>query len=209
MTDENEACDYLQHQQHEADEGYAMDYGLMCGWDKVRYLNISFCDCTVAAGRHDRCSKNECVNMAYQGVVCGNCWGCSQRRSHDSIFVLPNAKNEYDGVCAHVRTAHTEVERNYSKMMCSKSLFCRDSDSWGSGCDFHCENFGIESETWIDPRCLEQETSAQRRLLHDDDADVSSSSDAPTIDLDTPLDWGLLHPGFSAIKATKFKNQRR
>mmetsp|Transcript_20956 Transcript_20956/g.42547 ORF Transcript_20956/g.42547 Transcript_20956/m.42547 type:complete len:176 (-) Transcript_20956:100-627(-) len=175
----------------------------MCGWDKVRHLNVSICDCTKEAGRHDRCSKQECLNLAYQGVVCGNCWGCSQRRAHDSIFVPSNTHDEYDGVCAHVRTAATEPERNFSRMMCSKSIFCRDKDRWGSGCDFHCEHFGVDSDVWVDPRCMQQLNAARRLLDH------ASTPAAPPLDLDTELGFGELHPGFPPIKASRFALARR
>ena len=135
--------------------------------------------------------------MAYEGVVCGNCNGCNQQRSYDSIFIPSKTEDEFDGTCARVRTAVTEVERNHSQMMCSKSLFCRDTDAFGSGCEFHCERFGPTSETWLDPRCLEPPPpSLQRRLL---------AHGAPVEQGYAPsLNWGLVLPDFPAIKAPQF-----
>jgi len=192
-------CDALEHDHHEVGEGYGMDYGIYCGFESVRLLNLSYCDCSSRAGRSNGCSRHECLNMAYQGVVCGNCGGCNKGIAYESIFSPANEQDEFDGVCAQVRTSHDELGRNYSMMMCSKSLFCRDGSSWGSACEFHCENFGAESETWVDPRCIEHLESGNRRLMEAED-----DSQPVVIDLDTRISMAHVHSEYPAIAAKGF-----
>eukprot|EP00961_Rhodomonas_salina_P220367 2979269-Rhodomonas_salina.1 len=93
------ACDYVQYNQHEDSRDYGMDYAVLCGWDNIQYLNISYCDCTRTAGNNNGCRRVEATEMAYVGVVCGNCNGVgfSQTRAYDSIFKPKNDNDVFDG----------------------------------------------------------------------------------------------------------------
>merc|ERR1711939_510796 len=97
------------------------------------------CDCTKTAGTANACAQSQCLNMAYEGVVCGNCGGCSQSRAFEQIFTPPASDNKYKGECAKVRTASTEEERNKAKMMCSQGLFCRGTNINKESCTLHCD----------------------------------------------------------------------
>jgi len=140
MNDQG-TCDYVQYNQHEATRNYHMEYGVMCGWKNIKHLNLTHCDCTVNAGKANGCGRQQCLELAYEGVVCGNCGGCDQNRAFAQIFTPPVAGNIYKGACTAVRTAKTEEEVRKAKMICSRGLFCRGNDLKKEGCPFHCETF--------------------------------------------------------------------
>mmetsp|Transcript_5891 Transcript_5891/g.11665 ORF Transcript_5891/g.11665 Transcript_5891/m.11665 type:complete len:488 (+) Transcript_5891:51-1514(+) len=168
MADEG-ACDYVQYDQHEESREYHMEYAVLCGWQNIRDLNIIYCDCTAEAGTANNCQRDHCLEMAYEGVVCGNCNGCSQSRAYDSIFIPPNAEDRFDGSCGAVRSGATEAVRNESRMMCSKGLNCPVYNG-REGCLFHCSLFDSNSETWTDPEC--PNPACSDGVQNQDEADV-------------------------------------
>jgi len=180
---EDGACDYVQRKVLEQGRGYEMDYGVLCGWDHVRDLNLTFCDCTANSHREGRCERDQCLKMAFQGTVCKNCGGCHHWRAYESIFYSKpepdqlRGWNEYRGWCAAVRTATTEAGRNYAKMMCSQGLFCRGDSVSGSACEYHCSLFGEGTTMTPDPKCLPQTPSptGNRRLLEEAKANIDIS----------------------------------
>ena len=98
------ACDYVQYDQHEESSQYHMASGVMCGWRNVRLLNLSYCDCTKDAGLADHCEQAECLKMALNGVVCGNCHWCDSHATYEAIFdpFKPDAYNgERRPSCLH------------------------------------------------------------------------------------------------------------
>mmetsp|Transcript_44257 Transcript_44257/g.90329 ORF Transcript_44257/g.90329 Transcript_44257/m.90329 type:complete len:568 (+) Transcript_44257:78-1781(+) len=147
MADEG-ACDYVQYVQHESSRTYYMDYSVMCGWENIQYLNITFCDCTKVAGTNNGCRRYEAQEMAYVGVVCGNCNGVgfNEDRAFESIFSPLNDNDQFDGQCAKYKTSEEGWGKNYSKMMCSKGIWCPSGYTDGDNCKFHCDNFGINNE---------------------------------------------------------------
>ena len=90
------ACDYVQYDQHEASRGYNMSSGVMCGWQNVRQLNLTYCDCTRQAGQANNCQAAECLKMALSGVVCGNCGGCHSDFVYEALFD-PLKPDPYNG----------------------------------------------------------------------------------------------------------------
>ena len=52
---------------------YNMSSGVLCGWEKVRMLNLTSCDCTLENNRANQCGREHALAMALQGVICGNC----------------------------------------------------------------------------------------------------------------------------------------
>merc|ERR1712224_938987 len=151
-----------------------------------KYLNLTHCDCTKNAGTANGCAQAQCLDMAYEGVVCGNCGGCSQNRAFEQIFTPPG-KNGYKGVCAEVQTATTEEERNTAKMMCSQGLFCRGKNLNKESCKFHCDTFPD------DPKC-----KAARRLRGDVDAE------APEVTLDTQIDHDSIMAAYPPIHRSRW-----
>ena len=92
------ACDYVQYDQHEESRDYNMSSGVMCGWKNVRYLNLTYCDCTREAGTANNCQQAECLKMALNGVVCGNCGSCNQETAYRQIFSqYIDREGNYDG----------------------------------------------------------------------------------------------------------------
>ncbi|KAK3275510.1 hypothetical protein CYMTET_16363 [Cymbomonas tetramitiformis] len=184
MADEG-ACDYVQYNQHEASRAYNMSSGVLCGWEQIRVLNITYCDCTIARDRANSCNRNECLRMATNGVVCGNCGGCDQNAAYEQIFgaVGEFGASPYAGVCAMASEAPTSEEREEAKMLCSQGLFCRSSNLGSSGCVFHCERFPE------DPKCTaadEVSDKSARKLLElagfeeSDAATLSAEDDTPS-----------------------------
>lgn len=208
MADEG-ACDYVQYNQHEASRIYYMDYSVTCGWEHIRNFNVTYCDCTREAGNANGCRRYEATEMAYVGVVCGNCNGVgfSQTRAYDSIFKPKNNRDVYDGTCAKVRTATSEPERDYAKMMCSKGIWCPDGFNGGDNCRFHCDNFGNFSSVWYDEEgCAgytPDDQRANRMLLS-----VAAGGEAapPPLSLDAKFDWGHVT---QEVTATGFRQRRR
>mmetsp|Transcript_16932 Transcript_16932/g.40925 ORF Transcript_16932/g.40925 Transcript_16932/m.40925 type:complete len:436 (+) Transcript_16932:106-1413(+) len=199
LTMANEgACDYVQYNQHEASRIYYMDYSVTCGWNNIAKFNITYCDCTRVAGTNNGCRRYEATEMAYVGVVCGNCNGVgfSQTRAYDSIFKPENAGDVYDGSCGKVVTAEEGPARDYAKMMCSKGLWCPNGYNGGDNCKFHCDNFGKGSEVWVDEEgCGEYSSDDKvesRKLL-------SAEPDAPPLTLDSKFDWGHVTHEFRAL----------
>mmetsp|Transcript_60954 Transcript_60954/g.125604 ORF Transcript_60954/g.125604 Transcript_60954/m.125604 type:complete len:462 (+) Transcript_60954:169-1554(+) len=171
------ACDYVQYVQHESSRTYYMDYSVLCGWDNIKHLNITHCDCTKEAGTANNCRREEATNMALAGVVCGNCNGVgfSQDRAFDSIFKPTNEDDRFDGTCAGYITQDTEIARDYSMMMCSKGLWCPNEFNGGDSCKFHCERFGKFSEIYYDTDCgdyVVDDEARRRHLLSIEDADA-------------------------------------
>merc|ERR1712070_613800 len=163
MADEG-ACDYVQYAQHEASRRYHMEHGVLCGWENVRYLNLTHCDCTAASNQANGCNREHCLRMALQGVVCGNCGNCDQNQARKQIFGIPHAdpSSPYDGICALASTAESTEERHNATMGCSRGLFCRSGNMNGDACQFHCEHFPQDSI------CIEaqrEKTNAQGRKL--------------------------------------------
>eukprot|EP00239_Pterosperma_sp_CCMP1384_P001422 CAMPEP_0197849790 /NCGR_PEP_ID=MMETSP1438-20131217/13210_1 /TAXON_ID=1461541 /ORGANISM="Pterosperma sp., Strain CCMP1384" /LENGTH=687 /DNA_ID=CAMNT_0043462629 /DNA_START=158 /DNA_END=2221 /DNA_ORIENTATION=+ len=161
LTMANEgACDYVQYDQHEDSRTYHGEYGVLCGWEQIRYLNITDCDCTREAGTANNCQRMEGLRMALHGVVCGNCNNFDQNRARDQIFGIPEIRDarSYAGVCALATTAEEADEREHYRMMCSQGLFCRNNNLNTDGCRFHCEHFPE------DPKCPTS-TSSARKLL--------------------------------------------
>ena len=100
------ACSPLYFDQHVTNDGYGMDSGVLCGWDSVKQLDITHCDCSVLVDGDikNRCGSDECLNMAIAGVVCGNCWqgvGCSHKRTYEGIFGKPGMPDPYEGSPHH------------------------------------------------------------------------------------------------------------
>eukprot|EP00961_Rhodomonas_salina_P019557 263361-Rhodomonas_salina.1 len=95
--------------------------------------------------------------MAYAGVVCGNCNGVgfNEDRAFESIFSPLNDRDGYDGQCAKYKTSEEGWGKNYSKMMCSKGIWCPNGYNGGDNCQFHCDNFGKDSEVYYDAECGE------------------------------------------------------
>mmetsp|Transcript_33178 Transcript_33178/g.51658 ORF Transcript_33178/g.51658 Transcript_33178/m.51658 type:complete len:439 (-) Transcript_33178:78-1394(-) len=190
------ACDYVQYDQHEDSREYYMDYGVICGWKNIKYLNLTHCDCTLEDGTANNCGRKQCRDMAYEGVVCGNCGGCDQNRAYQQIFTpknQPQSSDEWAGSCAAVRTATTAEGRAYAKMMCSQGLFCRGNVQ-GSACQFHCDNFGPNSNAeWKDPKCV----ASNRRLLGSIDEELGEP-----ITLDTKFDRDSIMGQYPVVKAS-------
>ena len=88
-------CDYVQYDQHEESRDYNMSSGVMCGWRNVRYLNLTYCDCTKEAGQANNCQSAEGLKMALHGVVCGNCGTFVTDYAYEAIFdsFKPDAYN--------------------------------------------------------------------------------------------------------------------
>mmetsp|Transcript_458 Transcript_458/g.803 ORF Transcript_458/g.803 Transcript_458/m.803 type:complete len:598 (-) Transcript_458:150-1943(-) len=147
------ACDYVQYDQHEESREYYMDYGVLCGWKNIKYLNITHCDCTLEDGTDNNCQRQQCLDMALTGVICGNCGGCDQNRAREQIFTPKEIGDKWAGSCALAETATTQEGRNYNSMLCSQGLFCRGTNQ-GSGCDFHCSIYGPNSHIYADPKCV-------------------------------------------------------
>jgi len=164
------ACDYVQYDQHEESRHYNMSSGVICGWKNVKYLNLTYCDCTREAGRANNCQAAECLKMALNGVVCGNCGQCNQDTAYRQIFSPFTGKDDsskYDGVCAMATTADTEELRaNYTRL-CSQGLYCRSARN-DRNCRFHCEMFP-ESEV-----CS---AVTGRKLLQMDDEEKDDMTD--------------------------------
>mmetsp|Transcript_12992 Transcript_12992/g.20416 ORF Transcript_12992/g.20416 Transcript_12992/m.20416 type:complete len:441 (-) Transcript_12992:143-1465(-) len=191
-------CDYVQYDQHEDSREYYMDYSVLCDWRNLKHMNLTHCDCTLEDGTANNCQRAQCRDMAYEGIVCGNCGGCDQNRAYQQIFTpkdQPRVNDPWAGSCAAVRTATTEEGRNYAKMMCSQGLFCRGSVS-GSACAFHCDNFGPNSDAaWKDPKCnLNDENN--RRLLEV----ITEELDEP-VTLDTKIDRDFIMGVYPVIRA--------
>lgn len=182
-------CDYAQYEQHESSRKYHMDHGVMCGWRNIKYLNLTHCDCTLNTGKANACGRNQCLEMAYEGVVCGNCGGCNQNRAFGQIFSPRSLDETYSGVCAAVRTASTEEEARSAKMFCSQGLFCRGSDLSSANCQFHCTKFPE------DPKC----TPANRRLR----AHVAAEVPKATITLDMHIHHDAILAGSPPIRRTE------
>ena len=181
------ACDYVHYNQHVESRQYLMESGVLCGWDRVRELNITHCDCTRKYGTANGCGSDECVDMAIAGVVCGNCdneAGCSESRAYEAVFDKNGMPDPYEGSCARALHAKERAEANgqdpegseeylNAKQECTKGLYCRDAipasqgkgsepaDSQNSaGCTYYCGIYGD-----VDPgRCPDGKNS-RRRLL--------------------------------------------
>jgi len=162
LTMANEgACDYVQYNQHEESRTYHGEYGVMCGWEQVRHLNITDCDCTREAGTNNNCALMEGFRMALHGVVCGNCNGFDRNRAREQIFGIPDIDKDstpYAGVCALATEAESAPDREQYTMMCSQGLFCRGNNLSTGGCQFHCEHFPE------DPKCLRNSASSRKLL---------------------------------------------
>lgn len=160
------ACDYVQYDQHEESRDYNMSSGVMCGWKNVRYLNLTYCDCTREAGTANNCQQAECLKMALNGVVCGNCGSCNQETAYRQIFSqYIDREGNYDGVCALARTAPTEELRANYTMLCSQGLFCRENNSRNRArCNIHCEMFP-DSPVCPNDEPADSDAGAARRLL--------------------------------------------
>ena len=92
------ACDFVQYDQHEASRDYHMSSGVLCGWRNVRNLSLTYCDCTREAGTANNCQAAECLKMAVNGVVCGNCGQCSTDTVYQQIFSpFTGEPGDYDG----------------------------------------------------------------------------------------------------------------
>lgn len=178
------ACDYVQYNQHEESRDYNMSSGVLCGWEQIRVLNITYCDCTISRDRANNCNRNECFRMATNGVVCGNCGGCDQSLAYEQIFgaVGEFQASAYAGVCAMASEAPTPEQRQQAKMLCSQGLFCRSSNLRSSGCVFHCERFPE------DPKCTPADQVSDktaRKLLElagvgeSDGATLAAEDDMP------------------------------
>eukprot|EP00961_Rhodomonas_salina_P019548 263360-Rhodomonas_salina.1 len=85
--------------------------------------------------------------MAYAGVVCGNCNGVgfNEDRAFESIFSPLNDEDLFDGQCAKYKTSEEGLGKDYSKMMCSKGIWCPNGYNGGDNCKFHCDNFGLNN----------------------------------------------------------------
>eukprot|EP00951_Prasinocladus_malaysianus_P006513 scaffold46319_cov32-Prasinocladus_malaysianus.AAC.1 len=62
------ACDYVHWEQHAEGRNYLMESGVLCGWNRIRELQLAYCDCTRVAGKDDDCEMEECTAMALEGV---------------------------------------------------------------------------------------------------------------------------------------------
>mmetsp|Transcript_25198 Transcript_25198/g.79739 ORF Transcript_25198/g.79739 Transcript_25198/m.79739 type:complete len:441 (+) Transcript_25198:140-1462(+) len=182
---DDSACDYVQWDQHEESRDYYMQYGVLCGWENVRKLNITYCDCTREAGRANGCGREEGHMMALQGVVCGNCNGVSESRTYDMIFGITEDSDSYSGACARAYFSNDPVDR----MLCSKGMFCRDGQSiTGSDCRDHCSMYKD-----LDCRCPDSaaapcpdDPAAPARKLLELDSGSSADSVEPSI-LSAPI----------------------
>mmetsp|Transcript_3280 Transcript_3280/g.5446 ORF Transcript_3280/g.5446 Transcript_3280/m.5446 type:complete len:443 (+) Transcript_3280:119-1447(+) len=168
MADEG-ACDFVHYNQHVSSRDYLMESGVLCGWERVSELQITHCDCSREAGRANGCFRQQCLDMAVAGVVCGNCGGCSEARAYEGIFDFTGARDKYEGSCGHAHNMLKEhgpdsVEYLEARQLCAKGLFCRENDDLSRGsCGFYCGQFD-------DPeRCGAQENG--RRLLSEKDDD--------------------------------------
>jgi hypothetical protein len=220
MADDG-ACDYVQYEQHEYSRKYYMNYSVLCGWKAIKEMNLTFCDCTAQRGTPNNCQRQHCLSMAMEGIVCGNCGGCSQTRAKEAIF-LPRYEDgrdsetdPYRGVCADVRLATTEAERYQAEINCSASLNCRRTDSLTkySGCIFHCDKYNDTAtcssdrrdmeEAGVEPR--EEATGSARKLSF---FGLDGAKKPQSIALDQAFSSGNLVDGFAPIRATSFKRTK-
>eukprot|EP00873_Tetraselmis_striata_P023890 jgi/Tetstr1/444154/TSEL_032049.t1 len=169
MADEG-ACDFVHYNQHVSSRNYLMESGVVCGWERVTDLKITHCDCTREAGTNNGCGRQEGLEMAVAGVVCGNCGGVSESRAYEGIFDFTDMADPYEGTCGHAHNMKKafeagEVDESVyteARMMCAKGLYCREEDSLNDdGCEFYCGLHGdVDTE-----RCAE---NSGRKLLSDD-----------------------------------------
>ena len=176
MADDG-ACNQVHYNQHVQDRNYLMESGVLCGWRRVRELQITSCDCTRKAGRNNGCGRSECLEMALEGVVCGNCGGCNQERAYEGIFDFTGMPDPYEGSCGHamkLKDAGVDVnsaEYIEARRMCSAGLFCRPgSKITNGGCSFYCSEFGD-----LDTRC-----PARRRQMLTADEDQGDETAGTT-----------------------------
>eukprot|EP00951_Prasinocladus_malaysianus_P002314 scaffold16403_cov34-Prasinocladus_malaysianus.AAC.1 len=154
MADEG-ACDFVHWDQHVESRSYLMESGVVCGWQRVRELQITHCDCTRRAGTNNNCGTDECSEMALAGVVCGNCGAtCNQDRAYEGVFGLTGMPDEYEGSCGHaikMKDTHGEGSNEYieAKQQCIKGLHCRDATNGNdadsitsAGCEYYCDLYG-------------------------------------------------------------------
>lgn len=207
LTMRNEgACDYVQYVQHESSREYNGTHGVYCGWEKVRDLNVTLCDCTLRNGQNNGCGQNECLSMAEKGVACGNCNNCNQNDAYEAIFAPIREDEPFWGWCSAVRnlrdSGKEEVEDPHDELykaryMCSRALFCRDEGDnvfslANDNCKEHCEMFPL------DPRCPLL-SPATRRLLE------VSTADALT---EEQLDGLQVPEGTEVIRSIKMHHRR-
>lgn len=173
MADDG-ACDFVHYNQHVSSRDYLMESGVVCGWERVIDLQITHCDCTREAGTANNCARQECLDMALAGVVCGNCGGCNEDRAYEAIFDFPHMPDPYEGSCGYAYHAKQEfgedsTEFAEARRICAKGLFCRDNDNRDSGsCTFYCNLFGADDTE----RCAEE----NRRKLLSTDGEIPTST---------------------------------
>ena len=179
MADDG-ACDFVHFDQHVESRNYLMESGVLCGWERVRELQITHCDCTREAGTNNGCGASECVDMAIAGVVCGNCdagAGCDEFRAYEGIFEFSGMPDPYEGTCGaalKAKEAHgvDSAEFADAKRMCTKGLYCRDIDGEEEECEYYCSLYGADGTINSDDAEYCAGLNGRRRMLSIDEPEV-------------------------------------
>lgn len=209
------ACDYVQFHQHEYSREYYMNYSVLCGWENIREMNLTYCDCTAVAGTANNCGRQHCLDMAATaGVACGNCGGCSRERSRDGIFT-PIELGPWNGHCAAAQTAATQDQKDYHRMLCSRGLFCRrgegvEASNWesltSSGCEFHCSVF--TGDEYCKPETTARSVEAAPEALTGSRKMLSFLGielDSKAVTLDTRIPVSAILPEHPVIPAKYYR----